>query len=539
MPLLNISHEPTSLVMMRVFYILIASLLLCLALARGIRNSVKLKDVYDVEYHLKPLPIPTIIFRSIVTRDTLIRPNVTFISQSQNYTLLDSRAKASFPQLNWTENVIDSGYPTQDWKLTNDILTSASLSNSWLYMNMLNASANFAFVPKLPEWYNSTVGGKTLITKIKIQLSIRSTNTSTQISGPPVDIFVIDNPRAIVNRTNSSAPFDLATVDVRSRFTARFGYNTSIGFLQSNRITGDVTDIAYDLSFFESGRTSNASTIEFEIVPRNKVFIDEKGFIDGKGFMVRHETAAGLFDWAQVLSTLGGAFSLLMFVFKILFGQFRLRPWGFVQRRLLRNKILRQLPESMVSLKTAYKPEVNQDSITDMTYLDQPHPLQPGIVTSWMPKHAGDLNFSTFLLNPSQVPNTTSVIGPIQRQSSCTQPRTDEISQLRSMMEAQKMQAKAQMEAQMKQFAIMSDRLAALESGNTSPDNTTAMLNALIANNNRLPHLSLNQHHINSTIMSSGTTSSLESRVSNLEMFQYRLGTIYLSNSLFDDTTFS
>ncbi|KAI8050861.1 hypothetical protein BDF22DRAFT_693748 [Syncephalis plumigaleata] len=534
MRLLNIPHEPTSLVLGRVFYIVIAVVASTLAFAYYVKDALEMKDVYQVEYYSEILPVPVVLFRVVTNRTERIRPEFTLAAQPKNIRYFEEYVELMMDYVSWNKNVTDSKSLIQDWKsIDDDRKYNSSDTTKTLQMFMIKPSINATFAPNITNINHKTKSEKTPTTEITISfwsyIRVGPSLDLSRNSITVVDVFVINNSTMIADGINVKEPLDLGSINARYRFRANAGTKVMIDFLQSYKVTNDNEEPIRDVRFTEQ-RGLHPSTIEFSIAPGNKPSPD------GKTYIVKKEKAKRPLNPIQVAGTAGGAFTVITFIFTFLFGQRRLRPWGFVQRRLLRNKILKLLPSSMTSLKSSYKPELNQDSITDMTYLNQPHPLQRGIATSWMPKTTDDKDYNANILHQNSYLNT--------------HPHPDEIDQLRSIveaqmetqraqMEAQKAQTaqmEAQVEAQMKQSAMILDRLTALESGNTCPDNTTAMLNSLIANNNRLPHLSLNQHHTNSTIMPSGTASSVESRLSKLEMFQYRLGTFYLSSDLFDDT---
>jgi hypothetical protein len=533
---LNIPHEPTSLALLRFFYVVIATVLLSLVLAYQLKDVTKLGDVYQVEYHSETLPVPVILFRVVTKYTERITPNLTVITQPESIEYVEADIEYVMDYIKWNKNITDSEYPIQNWESINDGLKYKA-SNVTLQMFMVKPDINVTFTPNIFHSYNRAKSENTPTTEIIISFGSYPKNTTDFSSAPPsnmqVDVFLINNSTLIADGVNVTTPFDLSKVNGRYRFQARAGTKVRLDFLQSYQVTkNDTEESIRDVHFFEE-RGNSPAVVEFSIIPGNKPSLD------GNGYIVKKERARRPVYWVQAAGTIGGAFSLIMFLFTVLFGQSRLRPWGFVQRRLFRNNILRLLPSSMISLKTSYEPGLYQESITDMTYLNQPHPLQRGVTTSWTPKHTDNSNLNTDILHHNVYPNTVSVFNPIQQQYTNTHPHVNEISQLKSIMEAQKTQMetqKTQLEAQMKQFAMMSDRLAALEGDNPTFTDTTAMLDSPIAANNRVPSLSLNQR-TKSTIMSSGTTSSVESRLTNLEMFQYRLGTFYLSSDLFDDTT--
>ncbi|RKP25584.1 hypothetical protein SYNPS1DRAFT_28681 [Syncephalis pseudoplumigaleata] len=463
-------------------------------------------------------------------------PNITMINELNSDSFTGKESNNVTVPLKWTDNVIDSKYPTQDWRMVEGMQRSTSLNNSWLYMNMLDLRTNYTFSPGAQAWHEHAMVEKTPITQINMSFMLRirgnPTSPTVQPSAVQFDVFVIDNPGLIPTAKGAGKPFDLNEVAPKARFTARVGSSVNIGFLQSNRHNGSHKETLYDVGF-STTRAAKQDTIEFNIFPTNKPAPD------GRGFVVKEEIARRPVSWIQAAGTLGGAISLVIFIFTFLFGQRRLRPWGFIQRHLVRKKMLSLLPQSMVRLKSAYQPELKEESITDVTFLHVPNPRQQGVTTPWMAKPTSEPTFNTTVLSHSALPSTI----PEQQPTTIAHPHANEISSLRSIveaqkahMEAQRAQVDAQMEAQMKQFANVLNRLAALE-GNPNATSTTMMLNSLIGSNNRLPSVSIGQH--SKLAMLSSNLASIEARLANLEMYQYRLGTFYLSSDLFDDTALS
>ncbi|KAI9592363.1 hypothetical protein BDF19DRAFT_451565 [Syncephalis fuscata] len=170
-----------------------------------------------------------------------------------------------------------------------------------------------------------------------------------------------------------------------------------------------------------------------------------------------------------------------------------------------------------------------------MTFLHMPNPEQRG-TASWLPKPIHNPNQHKSSTNDVSRCIPSILINNEQQSLSAIHPRADEIRELKTMMTAQQTQMAAQMEAQMKQFTIMSNRLATLE-GDPSTNNSNILLDKPTPNSTCLPNTSMAHH--SKSFASTSSVLPLEARVSNLESFQHRLGTFYLSSDLFKDTSFS
>ncbi|KAI9595995.1 hypothetical protein BDF19DRAFT_439303 [Syncephalis fuscata] len=58
--------------------------------------------------------------------------------------------------------------------------------------------------------------------------------------------------------------------------------------------------------------------------------------------------------WYDVISPVGGALSVALYIFTLLFGQKRLRPWGIVQQFILRNRIFSKVPRAVAVIGSAW-----------------------------------------------------------------------------------------------------------------------------------------------------------------------------------------
>ncbi|KAI9598672.1 hypothetical protein BDF19DRAFT_431085 [Syncephalis fuscata] len=217
----------------------------------------------------------------------------------------------------------------------------------------------------------------------------------------------------------------------------------------------------------------------------------------------------------------------------------------------MRNRMLSILPPSMVSIKSHYNPGSNQESATDMTFINMPNSEQRG-TASWQPKPVDNRSYQHEPLDDAISQRIPSIfINDENKQSyAVADARASEIRELKAMMAAQKTQIQeqqaqmetqknrmeAQMVTQMRQLAMMSNQLAVLE-GDTNTNNSAIMLNKPTPDKTCLASTSINQY--SKAILSSDISSSLEARVSNIEAFQYRLETFYLSSDLFKDNSFN
>ncbi|RKP10326.1 hypothetical protein THASP1DRAFT_27878 [Thamnocephalis sphaerospora] len=70
----------------------------------------------------------------------------------------------------------------------------------------------------------------------------------------------------------------------------------------------------------------------------------------GKFVVNKNESVRGV-TWLDFLSSVGGAISLLGGIYAFMFGASRLRPWGIVQRYLLRKQLMARMPTELISVR--------------------------------------------------------------------------------------------------------------------------------------------------------------------------------------------
>ncbi|KAI9592356.1 hypothetical protein BDF19DRAFT_451543 [Syncephalis fuscata] len=184
----------------------------------------------------------------------------------------------------------------------------------------------------------------------------------------------------------------------------------------------------------------------------------------------------------------------------------------------MRNKMLSILPQSMVSIRSYYNPEFNHGPATDMKGLNKtnPEPYKTAFRSS-------KSTVNTYRQDPpnndisQRIPSI--LINGEQPYLSTADAHASEISKLKTMIAAQ-----------MKQVTVMSDQLAMLES-NLSTNNSTILLDKSTLDNTCLSNTSMARY--SEPFVSSRSAAAFETRLSNIEAFQSRLGTFYLSSDLF------
>ncbi|KAI9595047.1 hypothetical protein BDF19DRAFT_443289 [Syncephalis fuscata] len=534
MRFLNPSHEPTSLVLSRVLFIVMGVIGLSLIMSREISHFVEQKNVYQVEYYTEPLAMPAILFRSIVAPKLMAIYNIAVTSNSGDRIYSIAEVSELIKPIKWNSNVTDSSYSIQDWKILKNSQVSPSLNNSILYMAMLDPKISHTFVPKTQNNPERVRMNGNNITELHMRFEIRIPLIDTVITKQPSDfqaeIFVIDNPD-LLNSTKHGKPFDLATVDSGSRFIMKSGTRTKIGFFQSYTEKDNQIERMYDVGVYEQWGT-NSTAVEFTIIPRNKPSANRDSFI------VRKEFAQRPVSLFQIIGAIGGAISLFIIIFTILFGQGRLRPWGIIQQYFMRNKMLNVLPQSMISIKSYYDPRFNHELATDMKGLHMPNSEQYSTAF-----RSSKSTVNTYRQKPlnndisQRIPSTLA--NDEQSYLSTADTRGSEICELKAMivaqkaqMETQKISMEAQMATQIKQLVVMSNRFATLED-DPGINNSTTVPNSFVLDDTCLPNLSMTQHSKSPAFTSE--MSLLQTRMASMEAFQCRLKTFYLSSDLFKD----
>jgi hypothetical protein len=95
-----------------------------------------------------------------------------------------------------------------------------------------------------------------------------------------------------------------------------------------------------DVSPTNPGSTTDATSITLSVYPSHSVV----GQGEDARFAVVRQISMVSMTWVDLLVTFGSLLSVAMLIYTILFGSFRLKPWGIIQRYFLRGYMLARLP---------------------------------------------------------------------------------------------------------------------------------------------------------------------------------------------------
>ncbi|KAI9593208.1 hypothetical protein BDF19DRAFT_171986 [Syncephalis fuscata] len=242
-----------------------------------------------------------------------------------------------------------------------------------------------------------------------------------------LDVFIIENPKLLIDAINFKKPVDLAEINARSRFTV-------------------VKELILRLIFLKVIEKLMAKMNPYTISRPLKNFCLLRSYCNqhcpSQQTITRYEWLYGEernyiypFNFLHVSAVIGGILSLILIIYTFLFGQRRLRPWGIIQQYFIRSKILVALSRFMNNMRTAGQPESKKGVVkhTVATYVTN---LQQQGTLLQPTKLMGPLGQQTSLISstPFMLPPITN-LG--QQQSYAIVPPEDEIRELKTILTTQ------------------------------------------------------------------------------------------------------
>ncbi|RKP07850.1 hypothetical protein THASP1DRAFT_30348 [Thamnocephalis sphaerospora] len=178
----------------------------------------------------------------------------------------------------------------------------------------------------------------------------RINNTST-VQSHYLDIYVIDDPSIFSKAREKGVPIDLRSISPTAQARCERRTSCLIRLHKKVEQDGEKRTTVYTAHTVSSILSVNARWLSIEIVPFNPA-----ADTAADKYTVETVHARDNFTALDLAGTMGGAISLVLAAFAFLFGQRRMRPWGVVQKYLLRNAILQKFPRDIVEVDTNWRP---------------------------------------------------------------------------------------------------------------------------------------------------------------------------------------
>ncbi|KAI9597561.1 hypothetical protein BDF19DRAFT_463948 [Syncephalis fuscata] len=171
------------------------------------------------------------------------------------------------------------------------------------------------------------------------------------------------------NARKNRQPLDIGMLSKALSLPLYWDTKTNINILQSFKKTGFKETAQYSIRL-DSTDMALQSRILVDLNVMNEPYSDEN-------FIINVHESVKLYTWLDIVSPVGGALTIALYIFTFLFGQKRLRPWGIVQRFMLQNRILSKVPRAVAVIGSAWStPKQNSlghDSAIEHEESEIPH----------------------------------------------------------------------------------------------------------------------------------------------------------------------
>ncbi|RKP24596.1 hypothetical protein SYNPS1DRAFT_23336 [Syncephalis pseudoplumigaleata] len=287
-------------------------------------------------------------------------------------------------------------------------------------------------------------------------------SSQTPASNRIVNLILLDDPEPVAERGRQGRMLDVMPINTKARFTGFLGSGGGVAF-QYNEFEDrpEHRRAVYDTKYEITSEKDSMNETSFNIKPYNKPALD------GNKYLVDRITKRRPRSWLRAVGMMGGISFLLVVLFGVLFGQRRLRPWGIVQRYLLRSAILHRLPSS-----------AGPEAITSKAAMEQANPRHADAALP-----AEDQSELTIVVSEPPLGRRAALGEAMARQQAQHGQMSLQINELKALVE---------------QLMTGRDQASITSPATTMP--------------------------------------SLETRLTELEMFRHRLNAFYLTSDLFKDT---
>ncbi|RKP04470.1 hypothetical protein THASP1DRAFT_33761 [Thamnocephalis sphaerospora] len=242
------------------------------------------------------------------------------------------------------------------------LMPNAEVSNITSYLQPLKWGTDVMPYPGNPSQIPDVIHslGKANFKAITFKIELLGLNKSDPDIETPKGTLSV----AIINSESdlvAKKPLDLSKFTGSVQYTSIWGTDWQIAFTKSVKLNSSDAETRETNFATQSIVTPNGNkTIAgVRIAPANAISAS------GAEFEIPKQILRPNRAWLEFFSTMGGALTIILGVFKFLFGQRRLRPWGIVQQFFLRKRILAALPPPVATVGTftsAHKAKERADS---------------------------------------------------------------------------------------------------------------------------------------------------------------------------------
>ncbi|KAI8048641.1 hypothetical protein BDF22DRAFT_658183 [Syncephalis plumigaleata] len=197
----------------------------------------------------------------------------------------------------------------------------------------IRTNAPISFYPAKAHTANDNLAATSVQLQFQLGSNSSATSSNNGTRSSTLSLALVSADYALTNDA-------LASITRLKRITLGSNYALRL----REHITVDVDGERqkdYDIGLDMLDATTSSTTMQVTLQPAHQ------STSDGNAFSVPLRIAETTHDWLDMISLMGSAITFAVLFYTFLFGFSRLRPWGVVQRYLLRGHMLARLPSGV------------------------------------------------------------------------------------------------------------------------------------------------------------------------------------------------
>ncbi|RKP05995.1 hypothetical protein THASP1DRAFT_25604 [Thamnocephalis sphaerospora] len=336
-------REPRRLVILRVGTIAILSAALLAAVIVQTLKFAKPVILYNSQFESEFMVIPAFLFLAIVpvlhTTNAELLGDLEWHSGSPASS--GSGTGSRIKQVNWNKEILD---PESAVRLR-------EYNGSPAYV--VEQNEHWRFAPVGLTEHGSQNPDDYYFSRMRVNLywpssKVNMTEKNTQFT---VDVHTLEDPFLLQQAAKNEKPVDIRQLNGPNKVYCTWGSQCTITVTKYYEV--DTEDQKYTRYTTQAVSLPGPGPGEMYITIQSGNLLANGGT---DGYNVETRTARYSFTLLDLLSSLGGAISLLLAVYALLFGQRRVRPWGIVQKNVLRRSVLSSYPPDVVKIDIERRP---------------------------------------------------------------------------------------------------------------------------------------------------------------------------------------
>ncbi|KAI9594922.1 hypothetical protein BDF19DRAFT_86418 [Syncephalis fuscata] len=334
----NFQHEPKRLIVTRFIIMFLVTSGLAIYLIFQLIKFFDGGDIYRLYENRAPVKVPALLFIG-ASGAPLPKPLVSANSIAENATKVsDNDISFNVKELMWGEDIKKS--PLKYFMSLTEVSNATKVFGFY-------PDENWAITPYGRQKANTPSSVITSFSMLNIAF-LKAITNDTMSNTESTMMHVIDELHydQLKNARQNRRPLDVGLLGNVRGTPLHWGTKTTISILQSSKKTGSKQTAKYNIRI-----DSTEAILPYRIIVDLKVMNEP---YDDWNFIIDVNENVKLYTFLGVISPVGGLLSIALYVFAFLFGHKRLRPWGIVQRFMMRNRILSKVPRTVAVIGSAW-----------------------------------------------------------------------------------------------------------------------------------------------------------------------------------------